>query len=117
MRERLWSVKEHDLAAALAWARADVENPIGGKHHLRIVLDDDERVARVAQPMHDADHAADVAGMQPDRRLVEDEERVHQRGAERGREVDALHLAAGERARLPIEREIGKTDVGEITET
>src|SRR5205085_92714 len=50
---------------------------------------------------------------QPDRRLVEHEQRVDQRGAERGGEVDALHLAARERARLAIERQVAQADVAE----
>ena len=52
--------------------------------------------------------------MQTDGRLVEHEQRVHQRGAERGRQVDALYLAAGERARLPVERQVAEADFAEI---
>ena len=62
------------------------------------------------------DDAAHVARVQADRRLVEHEQRVHQRGAERGGEVDALHLAAGERARLAIEREVAEPDLAQIAE-
>ncbi len=51
--------------------------------------------------------------MQADRRLVEHEQRVDERGAERGREVDALDLAARQRARLAVEREIAEPDVAQ----
>ena len=54
--------------------------------------------------------------MQADRRLVEHEQRVDQRGAERGGEIDALDLAAGQRARLPVEGEIAEPDLIEITQ-
>ena len=104
--------EEHDLAAALARTRAHVEDAVGGEHDLRVVLDDDERVARVAQPLHHVDHAAHVARMQADRRLVQHEQRVDERGAERGGEVDPLHLAAGERARLAVEREVAEAHLG-----
>jgi hypothetical protein len=58
------------------------------------VLDDEQRVAVVAQALHDLDDASHVARMQADRRLVEHEQRIDQRRAERGRQVDALHFAA-----------------------
>ena len=38
-----------DLAAELARRRADVQDVIGGAHHLRVVLDDEHCVADVAQ--------------------------------------------------------------------
>ena len=56
----------------------------------------------------------DIARMQSDARLVHDEERVHERGAEAGREIDALHFAAAEGARGTIEREITEADFAEI---
>ena len=60
--------EEHDLAAVLAGTGTDVEHAVGGLHDLGIVLDDDQRVAGIAQPLHDADDAADVARMQADAR-------------------------------------------------
>ena len=102
---------EDDLAAALAGARAHVDDAVGLEHDLRIVLDHQQRVAGIAQPLHDADHALHVARMQADRGLIEHEQRVDQRGAERGGQIDALHLAARERARLAVERQIAEADV------
>ena len=89
---------EDDLAAPFARARADVDDALGGEHHLRVVLDHHQRIAGVAQPLHDGDDAVHVARVQADGGLIEDEERVDQRGAQCGGEVDALHFAAGERA-------------------
>ena len=106
--------EEDDLAAALARSRAHVQQPVGREHDLRVVLDDDERVARLAQPLHHVDHPAHVARVQPDRRLVQHEQRVDEGSAERGGEVDPLHLAAGQRARLPVEREIAEADFAEV---
>ena len=55
-----------DLAAALAGAGADVEQAVGGQHQLRVVLDDDQRIARVAQALHQpSPHAVHVYHLQP----------------------------------------------------
>ncbi|MBV6474547.1 MAG: hypothetical protein MOGDAGHF_00007 [Rhodocyclaceae bacterium] len=110
----LRSAEEHHLAAALAGARAHVEQAVGFKHDLRVVLDHHQRIAGVAQAAHDADDAAHVARVQADGRLVEHEQGVHQRSAERRGEVDALHLAAGEGARLAVERQVAEADLAEI---
>ena len=102
-----------DRAAVLAGTGAQIEDAIGLDHDLRIVLDHQQRVARIAQPLHDADHALHVARMQSDRRLIEHEQRIDQRGAERGGQIDALDFAAGERARLAIERQVAEPDVAQ----
>ena len=103
--------KKTICAAALAGAGAEVENAVGLQHDLRIVLDHHQRVAGVAQPLHHADDALHVARMQADGGLIEHEQRVDERRAERRGEIDPLHLAARERARLPIERQITQTDI------
>ena len=107
---------EHDLAAARTGARADVQQAVGVAHDLRIMLDHDQRVAGILEAPHHADHAFHVARVQTDRRLVEHEQRIHQRGAERRREVDALHLAAGQRARLAVEIQVAEADGAQIAE-
>ncbi len=54
--------------------------------------------------------------MKPDARLVEHEQRIHQRGAQRCSQVYALHLPAAEGARLAVEGQIAKADVEQISE-
>ena len=105
-----------DPPASLARPRPDVEHAVGGKHHLRIVFDHHQRVAGVAQPLHDADHPAHVARMQADGGFIQHEQGVDQRGAERGGQIDALDLATRQRARLPVEGEIGEADIGQIAQ-
>ena len=80
------------------------------------MLDDEQRVAGVAQLREHVDDAAEVARVQADARLVEHEQRVDERRAERRRQIDALHLAARQRARLPIEREVAQAHVAEIAQ-
>ena len=71
---------------------------VGGAHDGLLVLDDDEGVALVAEAVHDADEAVDVARVEADGGFVEDEEGAGEGGAEAGGEIDALDLAAGEGA-------------------
>jgi hypothetical protein len=51
---------------------------VGRSHHLFVVLDDEDGVAEVAQPLERADQLAVVTLMEPDRRLVEDVEDADQ---------------------------------------
>ena len=80
------------------------------------MLDDEQGIARVAQPVEDADEPMDVARVQADAGFVEDVERVDERGAERGGEIDALDFAAAEGARLAVERQIAQADIDEIAQ-
>ena len=93
----------HHHAAVLAGARADVHHPVGGLDGVLVVLDDDERVAEVAQPRQGLDQAVVVPLVQPDRRLVEDVEDADEARADLRRQPDALRLATGERASRTVE--------------
>ena len=103
-------------AALLAGAKTEVDDLVGHANHVGVVLDDQHGVALVAQLLEDRDEPLVVARMQADRRLVEHIQRVHERRAERRREIDPLRLAARERRRQPIEREVVEADVGEEAE-
>ncbi len=85
---------EDDLAAALARARTHVDDAIRLEHDLRVMFDHQQRIAGIAQALHDGDHTLHVARMQSDRGLIEHEQGVHQRGAQRRRQIDALDFAA-----------------------
>jgi hypothetical protein len=102
-----------DLAAVLPRSRADVDDPVGGGDGVLVVLDDDEGVAEVAQPHQGLDEPVVVALVQADRGLVEDVEHAHQAGPDLGRQADALGLAAGQRARRAIERQVVESHVDE----
>lgn len=65
----------------------------------------------------DADKACGVTRMESNAWFIEHEERVDEARAETGREVHALCLAAGERARRPVEREVAKADFNEVAES
>ena len=97
-------------AAVHAGARAEVDDVVGGLDRLLVVLDDDDRVAEVAQLEERLDQLAVVALVQADRRLVEHVEHAHQLRADLRRQADALRLAAGERGRVAVERQIADAD-------
>jgi hypothetical protein len=107
---------EHDLAAGGAGARAEVDDVVGDRHHLRLVLDDEHGVALVAQPQQQVVHPLDVVRVQADGGLVEDVGDVGERGAEVADHLGALRLAARQRARRPVEREVAQPDLDERVE-
>ena len=76
-----------------AGARPHVEDVIGGHDGLAIVLDDDDRVAEVAQAALGFDEAGVVARVKADAGLVEHIEDADQGGADLCRKADALALA------------------------
>ena len=104
------------LAAQLARAGAEVEQMVGGAQNVGVVLDDEDGVAQVAQLFKNVDQPGRVAGVQADGRLVEHIERAHQPRAERGGQLNALRLAAGERGGKAVEGEVFQADRVEKSE-
>ena len=102
-----------DVAAVLTRSRPHVDEPVGGAHHLLVVLDDEHGVAEILQPLERPDQLAVVALVQSDRRLVEDVEDADELRADLGREPEPLRLAAGERLRGAVELEVADADVVE----
>ena len=101
------------LAAVLAGARTEVDQVVGRAHRVLVVLDDDHGVAEVAQALQRRDQPLVVALVQADRRLVEDVEHAHQARADLRRQPDPLRLAARERRRRAVERQVADADVVE----
>ena len=89
---------EDDLAALGAGARAEVDDVVGDRDRLGLVLDDEHGVALVAQPQQQAVHALHVVRVQADRGLVEDVRHVGERRAEVTDHLGALRLSARQRA-------------------
>ena len=67
-----------DAAAMLAGPGPKIHDAIGLDHDLRVVLDHQQRIARIAQAFHDADHAPHITRVQADRRFIEHEQRIDQ---------------------------------------
>ena len=106
----------HDGPAVGPGARAHVDDVVGDPDHLRVVLDDEDRVALVAQAPEQRVHPLDVVGVQPDGRLVEDVGDVGQRRPEVADHPRALRLAARERAGRPVEAEVAEAHLDERVE-
>ena len=73
---------EDDVSPGRPGLRSDFQDVVRGPDHRLVVLDDDDRVAGVGQRPDDPDQPVDVARVEPDARLVQDEERVDERGPE-----------------------------------
>ena len=63
---------EHDRAAVVAGAGTEVDDPVGVGHHRLVVLDDDDRLAGVDEPVEQAEQLLDVGEVEAGGRLVED---------------------------------------------
>ena len=60
-----------DAPAAVAALGAKIDDPVGGLDHVQVVLDDDDGVARVAQPVQHVEQQLDVVEMQAGGGLIE----------------------------------------------
>ena len=69
---------ENQLPAAFTTTGAKIDDVIRRTNDLFFVLDHEQRVAFVAQIVHDADEPADIAGVQADTWLVHDKQRIDQ---------------------------------------
>src|SRR5882672_1498421 len=123
--ELLRRALRHDPSAAVAALGSQVDDPVGFREHVQVVLDDEHAVAGVHEPVQHAHELLDVRDVQADRRLVEHVERglgrprAQRLGAhlrELGYELHALRLAAGQSRALLAEREIAQADVAEQRE-
>ena len=100
-----------DLAAAVARAGAEVDEVVGRLDDLAVVLDQDQRVAQVAEVPQGRQQPGVVARVQADRRLVEHVEHARQAAADLAGQADPLALAAGERRRAAGQRQVVEPDV------
>ena len=95
----------------LPGTRPHIDEPVGGAHGVLVVLDDDHRIADVAQPCQRLEQALIVSLVQSDRRLIEDVQHANEARSDLRRQADALRLATGERRRRTIERQIADANV------
>ena len=83
---------------------------IGGADGVFVVLDDDDRVADVAQAFERGDHLHVVLRVQADAGLIEHVEHSHQSRPDLRGETNPLRLTAREGARTTIEVQIVQSD-------
>ena len=95
----------------LACSGAKVDDEVCRPHDGLVVLDDQHRVAQVAQALERSDQAVIVGGMQPYRRLVADIQHPHKARADLGRKPNALGFSAAQGRRGSRQGEVVQTDV------
>ena len=71
-----------DLSATDTRSRSKVDDVVGRLHRLFVVLDDDDRVPLIAEPLERRQQHPVVAGMQTDRRLIKDVQHTDQPAAD-----------------------------------
>ena len=105
---------DDDPAAVVAGAGAEVDDPVGMRHDRLVVLDDDDRLAGVDEPVEQAEQLLDVGEVEAGGRLVEDVD-VALLG-HIGSQLEPLPLAAGQRSERLAEAEVAEPDVREPVE-
>ena len=106
----------HHRAAELARAGAEVDHVLRASDGVLVVLDHHQRVAFLPELLQHVEQDLVVAVVQADGRLVEDVAHPAQVRAELRGEADALRLAARERRRRAVEREVAEADLAEEAE-
>ena len=89
-----WAL-EDDPAAVVTGAGAEVDDPVGVRHDRLMVLDDDDGLAGVDEPVEQREQVLDVGEVEARGRLVEDVDAAllpQVRG-----QLEPLPLAAGQR--------------------
>ena len=102
---------EDDPAAVVAGAGAEVDDPVGVRHDRLVVLDDDDRLAGVDEPVEQAEQLLDVGEVEAAGRLVEDVDAALL--GQVGGQLEPLPLAAGQRGERLADAEVAEPDVGE----
>src|ERR687897_3364528 len=105
---------EDDPAAVVAGAGTEVDDPVGVRHDRLVVLDDDDRLAGVDEPVEQAEKLLDVGEVEAGGRLVEDVDAALLGHV--GGQLEPLQLAAGQRRERLAEAEVAKPDVSEPVE-
>ncbi len=100
----------NQFAAVPSSAGTEVDHVVGAVDGLFVVLDDQDGVAQVAQFFERVQQAVVVAMVQADGRLVEHVEHAAQLRSDLRGQANALALAAGERGRRAVERNVAQTD-------
>ena len=103
-----------DLAAAAPAFGTEVDDVVGVGDDVEVVLDDDDGVPLLDEPLEDVEELRDVLEVESRRRFVEDVD-----GAAAGAllqlrcEFDALRLTAGQGRRRLSEAHVAEADVDE----
>ena len=104
------------MPAADARAGAEVHEHVRGHHRIFVVLDDEDRVAHVAQAFEAREQPGIVPRVQADAGLVEDVQHADEAAADLPGEANPLGFTARERRGGAVEREVMQADVEQEAE-
>ena len=76
-------------------SRTNIDDMVGGEHCIRIVLNNDDRVSKVAEMFKSSDKFFVIALMKADAGFVKDIENSHKGRTNLGRKADSLCFATG----------------------
>src|SRR5439155_12582724 len=117
LRDLLGRPRRDDAAAQLSALGAEIDDPVGRFHDVEIVLDDDDRIPLVHQPVQHFQQQPHVLEVQARRRLVEDIQRATRVAlGELRRQLDTLRLHASKGRRRLSEMDVSETYVVEQLE-
>src|SRR3954469_22332634 len=102
---------EDDPTTVMAGTGTQVDDPIGMRHDRLVVLDDDDRLTRVDEPVEQREQLFDVSEVQTAGRLVEDVDVTFL--GHLSRQLQPLTLAPRQRGERLAQRQVAKSDVGE----
>ena len=103
-----------NLPAATARLWPHIDNVIGRLDHIRVMFDDDDGVAFVAQFLQQFVHAVNIARVQPNAGLIKNIHHIDQAAAQMFDDLDALRFAAGEGVGGAVEAEIFEPNVNQM---
>ena len=110
LEQRFVGAFEHYVTAVGTRARAEIHDVVGHADHLLMVLHEQHRVARIAQPLHGMLHELYVVVVQARAGFVEDVEYVGERRVDVFRNLAPLCLASRQRAHAAVEAEVAQSD-------
>ena len=111
LEQRFVGAFEHYVAAVGTRARAEIHDVVGHADHLLMVLHEQHRVARIAQPLHGVLHELYVVVVQARAGFVEDVEYVGERRVDVFGNLASLCFTARECTDGAVEAQITETNL------
>ena len=96
----------NNLTPTRARTRAKIDNVVRSADRFFIMLNNDDRIAEIAQPSQRPEQTRIIALMQTDARFIQNVKNPCQTRANLCRQSDSLRFATGKRAALAIKSEI-----------
>ena len=118
LRHLLWRPLGDQLATTITTIWPEVNHPVGGLDHIKVVLDHDDAISAVNESVQHLKEALNIGEVQASGRLIKDVRRATG-GATRkfGRELDALRLATRERGSWLTKAQIAEAHLAQGLET